>query len=273
MNTDDGQTALVDVDGVRLATQTSGTSAPAVVMLSSSGGGHEQWQQLRERLGDTLCVSYGRPGLAGSDPLPPDDAKVLRPASWAAEQLRGLLNAARVPGPYILISCSIGGWIADQFAARWPEQVDGLVQIDPTFITPIPGLERVGPADDADGAGILFSWDLAGRELIANPPSTLRRTVVISKAFGTVPAHIVDQYWKPLTADEVDHGWRTCQTEWARRLHALHIAADTGGHHVHIDQPELVAAVVHAVISAARGNTDLTLTAQEVADVGGHLLT
>jgi hypothetical protein len=62
------------------------------------------------------------------------------------------------------------------------------------------------------------------------------------------------------------------QTLWAQRLHALHIAANTGGHHVQIDQPDLVAFAVRQVIAAARAGTDLVLTPTDVATAGGTLL-
>jgi pimeloyl-ACP methyl ester carboxylesterase len=129
---------MVDLDGHRLAVRVTGAQGPAVVMLSSAGGGHEQWEQLRALLGDTLCVSYGRPGIDGSDPLPPCQQAVPRTSSWAADQLHRLLHTAEIPPPYVLAGCSIGGWIADQFIAYWPGEVAGLVQVDPTFLTPIP---------------------------------------------------------------------------------------------------------------------------------------
>ena len=96
--------------------------------------------------------------------------------------------------------------------------------------------------------------------------------MVISKAFGSVPLDVVERVWRPLTPSEVDHGWRACQVEWAERLHAVHIAANTAGHHVQIDQPELVAFAVRRVIASARADTGLTLDAADVATAGGTLL-
>lgn len=261
----------VDVDGRRVALRLTGSQEPAVVMLSSAGGGHDQWQQLRTLLGNTLCVSYGRPGIDGSDPLPPDLQSVPRTASWAGDHLHELLRAAEIGPPYVLVGCSIGGWIADQFATRWPSEVAGLVQIDPTFITPIPRIEWDGAFEDADG-GLTFSEPACRAELEANVPSPLQRAVVISKAFGSVPLDVIERVWQPLTPFEVDHGWRACQVEWALRLHAVHVAATTAGHHVQIDQPALVAFVLRQVIAAARAGTDLALDPSDVAAAGGTLL-
>jgi pimeloyl-ACP methyl ester carboxylesterase len=273
VSTPDEQDVRIDVGGIGLAVRVTGARPPAVVMLPSSGGAHEQWDQLRERLEDTLCVTYGRPGLGGSEALSPSESAVPRSVGWAADQLHDLLSeVAAIEPSFVLVGCSIGGWIADQFAARWPDQVAGLVQVDPTYIDPIPRMTRDRPIDDADGAGITFAWDAVQTELTASPPPPPRRAVVISRAFGTVPAEVIERAWRPLTAIEADHGWRARQADWARRLGAVHIAADHAGHHVQIDQPDLVAMVVRALAHAVRSDTDLNLPSTEVVRAGGHLL-
>ncbi|WP_222596471.1 hypothetical protein, partial [Pseudonocardia sulfidoxydans] len=64
-------------------------------------------------------------------------------------------------------------------------------------------------------------------------------------------------------------GWRECQREWARRLDAVHIAADTAGHLIHVQEPDLVAYAVRAVIDAARAGRRLHLDSRPP---GGHVL-
>lgn len=264
---------LIDVNGCSLSIRATGSEGPAVVMVSSSGGAHDQWDALTPLLNDaTTCVTYGRPGLGGSDPLPPGKANIPRGARWAADQLRTLLHASDIGPPYIVVGCSIGGYIADQLAARWPDETAGIVQIDPTWITQIPRLERLDSVDDADGAGILFSRDLWHADLTAGPPPQSSRAVVVSRAYGTVPAEVIERAWKPLTVAEADDGWRECQREWARRLGAVHVAADVAGHHVQIGQPGLVALVIRAVLAAAREGRGVRIDPNELAAQGGQLL-
>jgi len=83
--------------------------------------------------------------------------------------------------------------------------------------------------------------------------------VVVSRAFGTVPSTSSERAWRPLTPTEADHGWRARQVQWARRLNAVHIAADTGRHHVQGHQPDLVAYLVGQVIAANRTGGRVTL--------------
>jgi pimeloyl-ACP methyl ester carboxylesterase len=45
--------------------------------------------------------------------------------------MRALLTAAREPGPYVLVAHSWGGLIARLFASQYPNEVAGLVLVDP----------------------------------------------------------------------------------------------------------------------------------------------
>ena len=47
------------------------------------------------------------------------------------DELHALLEAARIPGPYILVGHSFGGLLVRAYAATYPEQVAGLVLVDP----------------------------------------------------------------------------------------------------------------------------------------------
>lgn len=263
---------LIDVDGRRLSVRVTGNQDPTVVLLSSSGGGHAQWSDLRTELGATRCVSYGRPGIDGSDPLSADEQRAGDVPSAAARQLGHLLQLLRFAPPYVLVSCSIGGYIADRLLAQQPQDIAGLIQIDPTFISPIPRMVRAGYVDDAHGSGYLFAWDRSQLELELVPPPRPSRSVVVSRAFGTVPAEVIERAWQPLTPAEADEGWRRCQVEWARRLSATHIVASTAGHHVQIDQPRLVAFVVRAVLDAVRRHEVVHLDRSAVHRVGGNLV-
>jgi pimeloyl-ACP methyl ester carboxylesterase len=107
-----------------------------VVCLSCAGGAHDEWAAVAERLGGTVeMITYGRPGLGGSDRLPRALAGGTQSLGWAATQLRGLLHQADLAPPYVLVTSSIGSWIADLYTARWPDDVAGLVLIDPTNFT------------------------------------------------------------------------------------------------------------------------------------------
>jgi pimeloyl-ACP methyl ester carboxylesterase len=73
-----------------------------------------------------LVVAYDRPGQGYSDQAPPGlDAQQL------ARDLHTALQQVGVPGPYITVGHSMGALFARSFAALYPDEVVGLVLVDP----------------------------------------------------------------------------------------------------------------------------------------------
>ena len=54
-----------------------------------------------------------------------------------------------------LLASSIGAWIADQYAARWPDDIAGLVLVDPTNLSRWPKIEET---PTVDGDGLYPAW-------------------------------------------------------------------------------------------------------------------
>jgi pimeloyl-ACP methyl ester carboxylesterase len=118
---------LVDVGGHRLHVLDSGKGHPTVVFEAGLPGSVLSWHQVQQELGRVVrVVSYDRAGLGWSDPGPEP-----RTAGRIVEELRLLLDRAGVPGPYILVGHSFGGLTTRLFAARYPDEVAGLVLVDP----------------------------------------------------------------------------------------------------------------------------------------------
>lgn len=119
---------LVDVGPYRLHLQCSGTGTPTVVVEPGGGASAATlgWIAPAVARQTRVCV-YDRAGRGWSDPaeIPPDGAQV-------ADDLHTLLDRAHVTGPYVLAGHSFGGLYVQAFAARYPDQVAGLVLIDST---------------------------------------------------------------------------------------------------------------------------------------------
>jgi pimeloyl-ACP methyl ester carboxylesterase len=118
---------LVDVGGRNLYLNCTGSGSPTVVLVSGLAETSIYWggwvapavaQQTR------VCA-YDRAGQGRSDPPPnPQDGLAV------ATDLRTLLDRAGIPGPYVLVGHSTGGVYARIFAARYPDQVAGMVMLD-----------------------------------------------------------------------------------------------------------------------------------------------
>lgn len=117
---------MVDIGGYRLHMHVEGEGTPTVILDSGAGGIGLAWELVRPTIAKvTRVVAYDRAGLGWSEPSPyPRDAFTM------AVELHTMLVNANIPGPYILVGHSLGGPVARQFAAKYPNEVAGLVMVD-----------------------------------------------------------------------------------------------------------------------------------------------
>jgi pimeloyl-ACP methyl ester carboxylesterase len=119
---------LVDVGPYRLHLECTGSGAPTVILQPGGGGSAATMGLIAPAVArDTRVCVYDRAGRGWSDDAasPPDGAQI-------ATDLHRLLNRAHVPGPYVLAGHSFGGLYVRTYAAKYPDEVAGLVVIDST---------------------------------------------------------------------------------------------------------------------------------------------
>ena len=117
-----------DVGGHRLHLNCTGTGSPTVVLLNGLGETSPEWAWITTAVtADTRVCAYDRAGQGWSD-----DAAGPQDGAAIAADLHTLLERAKEPGPYVLVGHSSGGPYAMTYAARYPDQVAGLVLLDAT---------------------------------------------------------------------------------------------------------------------------------------------
>ena len=112
----------MDVGGHSLSYQCFGEGSPAVIV--EAGGGDKPtlsltWSAVILGVFPTtrICIYDRANHLTSQD---------------VAEELHVLLGKISVPGPYILVAHSLGGWHARVFAHLYPQEVAGMVLVDTT---------------------------------------------------------------------------------------------------------------------------------------------
>jgi pimeloyl-ACP methyl ester carboxylesterase len=119
---------LIDVGGHSLHLHCTGSGSPTVVL--QAGGGEMSstmgWIAPAVARNTRVCV-YDRAGRGWSEPAdtPQDGTQI-------ATDLHTLLQRGHVPGPYVLAGHSFGGLYVLTFAARYPDDVTGMVLVDST---------------------------------------------------------------------------------------------------------------------------------------------
>ena len=116
----------MDIGGYKLHLNCTGDNGPVVVFDSGLGNNSLEWALVQSEIAKSnRACSYDRAGYTWSDESPLE-----RTSQNIVEELRNLLKNAEIPGPYILVGHSFGGFNVLLYANKYPEEVAGVVLVD-----------------------------------------------------------------------------------------------------------------------------------------------
>ncbi len=118
---------LIEYDGKLSHLNCSGEGSPTVILEAGLGvAGSLNWTSIQPEVASwTQVCSYDRAGILWSEPR-----EEPRDATRIAQELHGLLGAASVSPPYVMVGHSLGGLLVRVYTERFPNEVVGLVFID-----------------------------------------------------------------------------------------------------------------------------------------------
>jgi pimeloyl-ACP methyl ester carboxylesterase len=119
---------MIPVADYKLHVYCSGAGSPTIIIEPGMGLDWVAWRFVISRLTPryTVCV-YDRAGYGWSEAGPKP-----RTALREANELHALLFGARIPGPYILVSHSYGGYISRIYASLFRQSLAGVVLVEPS---------------------------------------------------------------------------------------------------------------------------------------------
>jgi pimeloyl-ACP methyl ester carboxylesterase len=264
---------LVDVGPHRLHLECHGSRGPTVILEPGGGGFAASMGVIVPAVArDSRVCVYDRAGRGWSDPAttPPDAAAI-------ATDLHTLLDRAHVPGPYVLAGHSFGGLYVRAYAARYPDEVAGLVLVDSTAAHDAPvSAPKAGSYSLLQHATSLLAstsrlglgWALANSDFSTLPPR-YRDDARATAATGMEMAGFLDEFGvanrseaeagelvtlgaKPLfvltaTRDN-SKGWMAHQDAMAGlSTNSVHEVEPGASHADFVDDPVHAAAVTRAI--------------------------
>lgn len=276
---------LVDIGGRKIYLEGRGAGSPTVVLLSGYRTSGRYWtddllhsdaprQMVMPGVAEfTRVFTYDRPGTyapIGEEILNGRSDPIAQPrtATEVVDELHALLQAAEVPGPYVLAGHSLGGFFSRLYAATYPDEVIGLVLVDAfserleTILPPekYDALKRLNQSGGTDtvipipGYGDVETLPWGGdnevmREAAAASPLAPMPLAVLAhgKPFP-LPADA-----QGFTAEELEGYLRAANEDLAALVpDARFWVASESGHDIHQDQPELVIEAIRQVVAGVR---------------------
>jgi pimeloyl-ACP methyl ester carboxylesterase len=231
--------------------------------------------------GDTRVCSYDRAGYGWSDPgpRPRDSLRIVT-------ELRSLLEKAGIEPPYVLVGHSFGGLNMRLFSSTYADEVAGLVLVEASHPESLPyrrNEQGNSPSGSPYAANQLMVIHPVEVDASKFPPEAQPamsdnllhiKSQVTSRGEYRALAYSVSELLQappirniPLTVitrgmrewpqgeagDIQEDSWRAQQVELSRlsRLSSQRIAPRSG-HHVHLDQPAVVADAVRDMVMLVR---------------------
>jgi pimeloyl-ACP methyl ester carboxylesterase len=275
----------VDIGGRKLYLECHGTGSPTVVLVAGGRSSARYWtddllhpddprQMVLPGVAETTRVcAYDRPGTyaeINEEIVPSRSDSIAQPRTSPelVAELHALLQAAEVPGPYVLAGHSMGGFIARLYAATYPDEVVGLVLVDAyselledvmpperwqalvrlnqelgsDVVVPIPGY------GDVETTGYGANNAVVREGVAATPLRPMPLAVLAHGKPFAVPADA-----QGFTSDELEGYLRAGNEALATLVSdARFTVASESGHDIHQDQPELVIEAIRQVVAGVR---------------------
>jgi pimeloyl-ACP methyl ester carboxylesterase len=256
---------------------------PVVVFESGSGSSGIDWTLVQQEVAYFApACAYDRAGYGWSESVANP-----RTLEVTADELHTLLVNAGINGPYILVGHAFGGFIVRMFAARFPDDVTGIVLVDsshPKTFAPASynfkgELKRLQRVAIARRLGLIrlfgkkifwhmraFPDALHSAYIAINMRNSTavrgevqplaEKGVQLPDSLGDLPLTIVSRSIVTKYDDTISstsQEWQEQQQELAAlSSNSIHIIAEKGGRFVHIDQPGIVVDAIEQMVEAIR---------------------
>ena len=275
---------LVDIGGRKLYLECHGSGGPTVVLISGYRASGRFWTDdllhpdaPRQMVlpivaqGTRVCT-YDRPGtyaVVGDDVLPSRSDPIDQPrtAVEVVAELHALLQAAGVPGPYVLAAHSLGGFFARLYAATYPDEVVGMVLVDAysemleTLMPPdkFEALKQINQAGGTDkvlqmpnyGPVETLPWGADNAVVRAAVAASPLRPMPLAVLAHGIPFPVPAD--SPFPSKQLEAFLlQVNQSLAALAPRARFFVAAESGHDIHQDQPALVAEAIRQVVVGVR---------------------
>jgi len=251
-----------------------GNKSPTILIDVGIAGSSASWYKIAQTLSNNVrtCL-YDRAGYGWSDP-----GRGERTTATIVHELNLLINKAEIPGPFVLVGHSFGGFTARYLAARFPKNVVGLVLVDsshPDQIYRLSALDKVKQKSLVTGRKNLPPEDFSEFErkwyfLNSSRKATLAQmgelkyfkesayqvkhsgpikdipVAVLSRGIGQLPE---------LSGVSLENEWQDMQKDLLKlSRNSWHLIVTDSGHEIHREAPNHVIENILKVVNKSKNS-------------------
>lgn len=246
----------VQVGQYHVDSASMGSGPYTVIFESGFASDLAVWKRVAPDIAKSAKVFvYSRAGIGKSDPRPEP-----RTPQRSSFELDEVVAAAQLKGPFILVGHSYGGYLIRLFAARHPEQVAGMVFVDPSMERFDAELKKLDARK--------LAQDLSRFEALTPAPYKAEAKLVDAAfaAAGRLPMpRLPDVPAVVLTSTQVREKpeffmhtppavavWRELHDQLFRQFSSgSHVVTASSGHNIQLEEPALVSAAIEQVMASA----------------------
>jgi pimeloyl-ACP methyl ester carboxylesterase len=235
----------IDVGGRLLRMRTLGEGSPAVILEIGIGGPLEEWELVQPEVARfTKVIAYDRVGAVELQPkLTGQDV---------CRELHAALQKAGIDPPYVLVGQSLGGMYNRTFASLYPNEIVGMVLLDPTQEEFIDWMKLHHPKKTLSPELVKSFATAAGFWETIKELKTIESLPDVPITVVTATKFIDD----PLRIETLPI-WTASHAKWVKsRPQGRHVLAPDSGHGVQVEKPELVIQLIRETVDQARAKTN-----------------
>jgi len=184
-----GQEDFLTLNGKKVEVLTAGlennqVDKPVIVFENGRGSTFDSWENIiAEFSKESAVFAYNRPRIGNSE----DDNRPPR-MKYIVDNLREMLLMKGLKPPYLLVAHSFGACYIRSFASYYPEEIAGLIFVDPHDFTKKKGFGRfpyqeIGLTEHQIDS-IFATYAMYSKQFLANGPKHHVEEVKIQKELG-----------------------------------------------------------------------------------------
>lgn len=250
---------FVEIDGHKQHILDMGTGSPVVIFITGAGDDLKNFNAVQTEIAKlTRTLSYDRAGIGLSEELDTE-----RSVDHFAVELNEILEKENIEPPYLVVSHSLGGFIARWFVHAYPDKVAGMVLIDPAYEGFMDTIRNTRSADQRRRMKNMVDLGIVNKpkssrkelEMLQKDEELMRSTrlpLQIPITMLTSGRFSDEERKAGATAEDIEKWVRFHERLQLQAPQLKHIVTEKSGTFIHQEEPELVIAEIKKYAGGAK---------------------